>query len=236
MKKARLTIFILGLSAGIVPARASLTYYCSNGCGGSTAQFTTQATVTDGLSLSSLVDFTGALTQFGSVANDEYIDSTTGVEFIAFNASGTTNKAFAGVSGGNLNLTASSGDSIEVILPASTYGIGFNFTTAFSNGETLCLDPTTSAFSSCDSGGTFITQSSSGFVGTLNDNPAPAPFTTIWLNAQNAGSGASTDLQSFEIATQTEAPDAATGLTLGTGLILISLLYRRVRLLRAHHR
>jgi hypothetical protein len=225
----------LGLSAAIVPAHASLTYYCSNGCNGTTAQFTTQATVTDSLSLSSLIDFTGTLTQFGSIANDEYIDAITDVEFIAFNSTGTTNKAFT-VSGGNLNLPTGLGYSIEVILPADTYGIGINFTTAFSNGDTQCLDPTTSAFSSCASGGTFIANGGSGFVSALNDNPTPAPFTTIWLNAQNAGSGASPNLESFEIVTQAETPEAATGLTLGAGLVLISLLHRRVRLLRSRPR
>jgi hypothetical protein len=225
MNMTRLTIFILGLTAAVVPAGASLSYQSSQ------TTFSNQATVTDDLTLSSLITFTGVLSQFGSVANDEYVDPTTGVEFIAFNSNGTANKAFSSVSGGVLSTALNQGDTIEVILPAGVYGVAANFTTAFPSGVTLCMDPTSASFSSCDSGGTFIVDGGSGFVGTLNDNPTPAPMTTIWLNPEG-GSEAGTDLQSFEIATQgdAEAPEVATMLMLGSGLIFIALLRRRTRL------
>ena len=218
MTITRLMIFILGLTA----ATFRLTYYSSQ------STFENQATVTDVLTVSSLITFTGTLSEFGSVLNDEYIDPLTGVEFIAFDSTGTTNKAFT-VSGGDLNTP--SGDSIEVILPAGTYGIGAYFTTTASNGETVCMDPTPSVFSSCSSGGTFIANGGSGYVGTLNDNPTPAPMTTIWLNQLTSSN---IDLTSFEIATQGEsqAPDPATWLTLGSGLILVAALRRRTRLFR----
>jgi hypothetical protein len=236
MTRLRFTIFILGLTAAVVPAHASLTYYCSNGCNGTTSQFTTQATITDDLTLTSLIAFTGALSQFGSVANDEYIDSTTGVEFVSFNSTGGTNVGFASVSAGDLDVKP--GDSVEVILPGLTYGIGVKFTTSTVNGETLCIDPTTSQFNSCDSGGTSVADGAPGFVGTLDDNPTLAPLTTIWLNQTTS---AATDLQSFEIAEQpaeqsSGAPDPATMLTLGAGLIFIALLRRRPRLFRFLHR
>jgi hypothetical protein len=222
MTLARLTIFILGLTAATIPARASLTYYSSQ------STFENQATVTDALTVSSLITFTGTLSEYGSVANDEYIDLTTGVEFIAFNGTGTTNKAFT-VSGGVLNTPA--GDTIEIILPAGTYGVGTYFTTTDSNGETVCMDPTTSVFNSCYSGGTFIPNGGSGYVGTLNDNPTPATMTTIWLNQLTSGN---IDLTSFEIATQGESqtPDPGTWLTLGAGLILIAGLRRSTGLFR----
>ena len=164
MTATRLRIFILGFTAIAIPAKASLSFEASQ------STFTNQATTTDGLVVSSLFTFTGSLTQFGSVANDEYIDLTTGVEFIAFNGTGTANKAFAPISGGDLNTVASQGDAIEVILPAGTYWLAFNFTTVFSSGDNLCVDTTVSGCS----GGAFIAQNGSGFVGTLNDNPTPA--------------------------------------------------------------
>jgi PEP-CTERM motif-containing protein len=233
MTRPRFTIFILGLAAAIVPARASLTYQASQ------TSFSNQATVTDGLTLTSLITFTGTLSEFGSVTNDEYIDPTTGVEFIAFNGTGTTNKSFT-VSGGDLNLPASSGDSIKVILPTGTYGFAANFTTTFSPYESLCMDVSTSTFSTCASGGTVTFANTSGFVGTLDDNPTPATFTTIWLHPQSSGS-AGTDLQSFEIAElpadpSSGVPDPATMLTLGAGLIFLALLRRRPRLFRFLHR
>jgi hypothetical protein len=224
MTKLGYSIFFLGLLTLAPSARASLTYQSSQ------ATFTNQATVTDALTVSSLITFTGSFSEFGTVNNDEYIDPLTGVEFIAFNASGTTNKAFASVSGGVLNTAASQGDSIEVILPAGTYGLAFDFTTVFPSGETLCADV---VVSSCASGGTFVTQNASGFIGGLNDNPTPAPVTAIWLHPINS---AGTDLIDFEIATQGSqsdtAPDPATMLTLGSGLVLLALLRRRTRLFR----
>jgi hypothetical protein len=231
MTRPPFTIFILGLAAAVVPACASLTYQASQ------TSFSNQATVTDGLTLTSLITFTGTLTELPSTtANDEYIDPTTGVEFLAFNSTGTTHKAFASVSGGDLNLPASSGDSIEVILPTGTYGFAANFTTTFSPYESLCMDVSTSTFSTCASGGTVTFANTSGFVGTLDDNPTPATFTTIWLHPQSSGS-AGTDLQSFEIAElpadpSSGAPDPATMLTLGAGLIFLALLRRRPRLFR----
>jgi hypothetical protein len=218
MTATRLRIFILGFTAIAIPARASLSFEASQ------STFTNQATTTDGLVVSSLFTFTGSLTQFGSVANDEYIDSTTGVEFIAFNGTGTANKAFAPISGGDLNTVANQGDAIEVILPAGTYGLAFNFTTAFSSGDNLCVDTTVSGCS----GGAFIAQNGSGFVGTLNDNPTPDMLTTIWMHPTTS---AGTNLQSFETATQTQdsAPDAGTMFTLGSGLILIALKLRRYK-------
>lgn len=225
MTRPRFTIFILGLAAAMVPARASLTYQASQ------TSFSNQATVTDGLTLTSLITFTGTLSEVSGVANDEYVDPTTGVEFLAFSSNGTTHKAFASVSGGDLNLPASSGDSIEVILPVTTYGFAANFTTTFSPYESLCMDVSTSTFNTCASGGTVTLANTSGFVGTLDDNPTPSPFTTIWLHPQSSGS-AGTDLQSFELGTQDPAPDPATMLTLGAGLIFLALLRRRPRLFR----
>jgi hypothetical protein len=232
MTTARLTTFILGLAALVAPARASLTYYCTSGCANPASDFATKATVTDGLVLSSPIDFTAALSQFGTVANDEYIDPTTQVEFISFNSTGTANEPFAPISGGVLYSNA--GDSIEIILPANTVGIAVNFTTTNSGGLNLCVDPTQATLSSCDSNGTFIANGGSGFAGALNDNPSPAAQPSIWLSPTSGG--ADIDLKNFEIATESETPDAATGLTLGAGLVLISLLHRRARSLRSRQR
>ncbi len=232
MTITRLAPFILGLAALVAPAHASLTYYCSSGCAKPASDFATEATVTDGLTLSSLIDFTGSLSQSGTVANDEYIDPFTGVEFIAFNSTGTANEPFAPVSGGVLYSNA--GDSIEIILPADTVGIAVNFTTTYSGGLNLCVDPTQSTLSSCDSGGTFIANGGSGFAGALNDSPAPVPLASLWLSPTSGG--ADIDLKNFETAYEAPVPEAATGLTLGSGLILISLLYRRARLLASRKR
>lgn len=206
----------------MVPAMASFSYQSTQ------SAFTTQATTTDALIVSALITFTAAdLTTFGSVTDDEYLDPTLGVEFLAFNSAGATNEAFT-VSGGTLD-TQDAG-SIEVIFPASTYGLAFNFTTTYTY-DNLCVDASPSSFSTCDSGGTFITSGGSGFIGALNDNPL-ATLTTLWLHPASGGN-ADTDIQSFEIATMgdsSSAPETSTMLSLGIGLILLGALrhWRRV--------
>jgi hypothetical protein len=218
---------VLMLGLGIVAgwARGSITYQTSQ------ANFTSQATVTDGLTVSSLITFTGALTELAGsgVANDEYIDLTTGVEFLAFSSNGLTHEAFASVSGGILNTAAGQGDSIEVMFPSGVdYGFAFNFTTASSTGDNLCVDTSTATFSTCASGGTSIAQNGSGFIGALNDSPTPAPLVAVWLHPQSGSPG--TDLQSFDVATQSQTsdtPEARTMVLIGSGLIVINLLRRR---------
>jgi hypothetical protein len=211
----KIGIFILGLGAVAGSARGSTTYQASQ------ISFASQAT-TDGLTLSSLITFTGTLSEVGGVANDAYLDPTTGVEFLAFNQSGSANVAFASVSGGTLN-TVQLGDAIEVVLPSGVdYGFAFNFTTTYSPLETLCVD--TSLPGSCASGGTSIGPGGSGFVGALS----AAPLVSLWLHT---GGSADTDLQSFEIGTQAAGPPAVpetrTMLLIGSGLILIHQLRRR---------
>jgi hypothetical protein len=216
-------IIVLGLGAMAGMARGSTTYQ------GSQLTFASQATTTDGLTLSSLITFTGTLTELAgtSVPGDEYLDPTTGVEFLAFNGAGMANVAFASVSGGKLS--TQNGDAIEVIFPSGVdYGFAFNFTTAYSF-ETLCVDASPASFPSC-AGSAFITSGNSGFIGALNDNPTPAaPLVSLWLHPQSAGPD--TDLQSFEVATQAAGPPAVpetrTMLLIGSGLILIHQLRRR---------
>ncbi len=216
-------VFVLGLGIMAGTARATITYQANQ------STFANQATMTDGLTLSSLITFTGTLTTVGGVSNDAYIDAATGVEFLAFNQTGSSNVAFASVSGGILNTVPGLGDAIEVIFPSGVdYGFGFNFTTAYSF-ETLCVDTSPASFGNCASNGTTITSGNSGFIGALNDNPAPGALVSVWLHPYNNGS-ADTDLQSFEIGTQASAPsvpETRTMFLIGSGLILIHQLRRR---------
>jgi hypothetical protein len=225
----RYGVFMLGLGMMAGSARATITYQTS------LATFGTQASVTDGLTVSSPITFTGSLCSTApscanGVIGDEYVDTTTGIEFLAFNGSGSSNVAFASVTGGVLNTTAGLGDSIEVIFPTSVdYGFAFNFTTAWSF-ETFCID-TTTAFSNCASGGTSISSGNSGFIGAINDNSTPAFMPTIWLALGTSGS-AGTDIQSFEVATQSAqsaVPEGPTNLLIGSGLSALYWLHRRRR-------
>jgi len=211
MRITRILLPILGLVAAVVPARASLTFESSQ------TSFAMEAG-NDGLSLSSLITF-------GSVSGDEYIDPTTGVEFFAFNSGGSTSESFLTTSSGELETTPGLGDSIEVVFPSTVIGFAFNLTTASGN-ETLCVDLSPATFSTCANGGT----PAPGFAGVINESPL-ATLPTLWLHPL-AGGSAATDVISFEVAIQSDdmsAPDVATFLSLGSGLILVACVRRRGR-------
>jgi hypothetical protein len=218
MTAARSVFTILGFVCAMVPARASLTFQTTS------TTFTTDAD-NDGLTVSSANDF-------GSVSGATYTDMTTGVEFLAFSGNGSTAETFLTTSG-ELETANGSADSIEVMFPTGVYGFAINFTTPSNSGLNLCVDPNTT-FSNCDSGGTFVTQNGSAFIGTINDNPTPAQqVTTLWLHNEG-GSNAGIDITSYEIATEEsmgggEAPECTTLTSLGTGLIGLAALRRRKR-------
>lgn len=215
----RISIFALGLASVVIPARASLTYQSS------ASTFDNQVTVTDGLTLGTAITFTSAdLKTTGTVTDDEYLDTTDGIEFIAFNSSGTANEAFT-VSGGTLHTASGSGDAIEIIFTnPSIDGLGVTFTTTWSNGDNLCEGTTNG---SC-AGNVYVSENGSGFMGALNDSPLPATsLPTLWLHTDTGS--ADTDLESFVLAEPQAAPEVRTMLMMGFGLVAIGLLHRRRR-------
>jgi hypothetical protein len=215
MVLSKFRVLILGLGA-LIPASATITYQSSQ------ANFATQATVTDGLTLSSLITFTGTLSTVGGVTDDAYVDPTTGIEFLAFNSTGSANAAFTLTAGHVLDTGTNSGDAIEVIFPTGVdYGFAFNFTTAASFNN-LCVD---TSIGGCNSGGTVVTTGGSSFVGALNDNPTPAALSTIWMHPGSFSPD--TDLQSFEAGSESATPDGPTMLLIGGGLIALHFVYRR---------
>lgn len=191
----------------------------------SSSSFTTEAVTTDGLTLSGLITFTASgLTTVAGVTDDEYVDSADGIEFFAFGSNGTTHESFT-VSDGTLY--TSGGDSIEIVFTSPIYGFGFNFTTTFSSGDNLCEGTAEGGGGNCD-GNVFISENGSGFMGALNDNPLPAAtLPTLWLYP--LATAADTDIESYEFGSEASTPEAGTMLTLGSGLVLISLLRRRAR-------
>jgi hypothetical protein len=215
MSFQRLAIFMLGFAIIAIPAKASI-YYGAN----TQLAFTTRAQTTDGLTVSSLETFTGSLTTDGILANDEYLDPISGIEFLAFSQNGSTQQAFTSVAGGVLNMATSGGNSIEVIFPTGIdVGFAFNFTTPSSSGDNLCVDTSVGNFGNCDDN-LFISQNGSGFIGALDDVGSLTTLSTLWLHVN--GLATSTDLQSFEVATQgSSAPEPATMLLIGMGLIAI---------------
>jgi hypothetical protein len=207
----RFGIATMGIVMLAGSARATISYQASQ------ASFNTKAG-TDGLVVSSLGTFTGALTTDGIAANDEYVDATTQIEFQAFNADGSNPQPFT-LTGGTLSVTPD--HTIKITFPVGVdFGFAFNFTTT-STFETLCEDVT---LAGC-SGSTLVFQNASGFLGATNDIPTPAALTVLWVHQGNSVN----TLQSFDVATQTATPDGPPMLLIGGGLIVLHLLHRRRR-------
>ncbi len=210
----RFGIVMLGLVSIAGSAKATISYQ------GSQVSFSGQAG-TDGLAVSSLSTFSGALTTDGFVTGDEYLDPTTQIEFLAFNGSGSAAQSF-NLSGGTLSVT--NGNTIEIVLPAGVdFGFAFNVTTPSSPFLNLCEDITVAGCS----GNAVVVPPASGFIGAISDIPTVTALTTIWLHP--ASGSPTITLQSFEVATlaSSATPDGPTMLLIGGGLIVLHLLRRR---------
>jgi hypothetical protein len=127
---------------------------------------------------------------------------------------------------------------LEISLPANVFAVAFNITEILNSIPiTFCLENEASfSATNCSSPTALdqqVTVSSSTdteFIGAVSTTA----LTTLWIGPLN-GSG-NVDVDNFEFGTQSETPEATTGLTLGSGLIAISLLHRRKRLLRSRDR
>lgn len=208
----RVSIFALGLAAVVFPARASLTYQSS------ASTFDSQATVTDELTLSSTISFTGSL----SDSNSEYIDAADGIDFIALNGNASGSGSFT-LSDGELQ--AGLGDKIEIEFTSSSIvGIGFAVSSTTNSVVVSCLDTN---HSSC-SGSSNIPNGGTAFVGALNDNPLPATgLPTLFIYPQSQSDEITLD--SFVLAEPESTPEVRTMLMLGAGLMMIGLLHRKRR-------
>jgi len=237
MTKLGYSIFISGLLALAPSARASLTFYCGSGCAAPSSQFTTDAG-TAGLAITSVVSFSNT-----NITGDEYTDPSL-VDFFSFTesgsgASGTVGSAspFRDPTGSNATLAPHA--LLEISLPANVFAFSLDITEVIgSTSTTFCIEAET-AFSGSDCNAqlaqdqqvTVTSVSNSQFIGVISTTA----LTTLWIGALN-GSGI-LDVEDFSFGTQSgsqsdTAPDPATMLTLGSGLILLALLRRRTRLFR----
>jgi hypothetical protein len=223
MSFQKLSVFILGFAIAAVPAKATFTYSNST-----TQTAVTIEATTDGLTVSSLIDFTTALMELASTSsiNDEYVDATTGVEFLALNSTGGANDSFSpsspagAVPTGGLLKGNTLGDVIEVIFPSTVYGFAFNVTS--SSFVQVCVDTSVATLANCASGGDSVNGGSSALISVFNDGGSLSPLPTLYIHP---GSQSNSDaLQSFEVASQAATPESASMILIGMGLVAIRAL------------
>ena len=234
MTVTRLSIFILGLSTAIVPARASLSFYCGSGCASASSQFTTDST-TAGLSITSVASFS-TTNLGGTPINTEYLDPSL-VDFFSYTASGSNVGALTAFRDPTAsNTTLAPKTFLEITLPANVFSFALNITQILNSTPLVfCLEDE-SPFSSSDCNAlsaqdqqvTVTSNTDTEFIGVISTTA----LTTLWIGGLNGGN---VDVQNFEFGTQSgsqgggggDAPDVGTMLTLGSGLVLLAALHRR---------
>jgi hypothetical protein len=216
MKISTVMISTLGFVTLIVPARATITFY--SGPTGS-AQYSSALT-TASLTPSALETFTGALL----TGNHEYDDSATGIDFLGFNNNSGNPGADAQFT---IVSTALRGgvtqEFIKLTFPANVFAFSLNLTVPAGFG-TFCANVGASFDSTCPSNSLVITSSSdTEFLGVVSSTA----FTGAWIAF---GSG-TPQVVNFSDATGGAAtPEGRTLVFVGSGLIFLGLLKRRMRL------
>jgi hypothetical protein len=213
----RFVVFILALGLFMVPAHATMTYY--NGTS-SNAQFNT-AIITAGIALDGTETFTGSL------SGGSYTDPN-GILFQGFNNNNGVNSSGdnLAISGTALQQTVPAGIMEISNLPAGTFAFSFHLANANSaTGLSYCMEINYSSYdksANCDNIFSLSSSSDVQFEGVVS---TATPISTIWIGP-NGGQMEEIQLNDFQIGTQ--APESQSLLLMGTGLLGLGLLKRRI--------
>jgi len=216
MTSHRFLIPVLVLAAVAWPAVAATTLYTDP----TAFNNATTALYFPNSGIPNPISFTGSLVGGGA----EYDDATTQAKFFAFRSDATTPDLFT-LSGSALHTTIGLGDLVKITLPNNTYAFAANITVGSSFGN-FCVEPFSTFNTSTNCGNSVVVPSSSDvkFFGVVSN----APFQTFWIGPSTSSPALVID--NFEVgvqAAQADAPEAATLLLIGSGLIGLRLLRRR---------
>lgn len=205
MNLRALAVSILGFAGVVIPARATFSFKTDS------PSFDNSVNGTTGLSLDSSIIFSS----LDLISSSEYLDSN-GVDFKVFRSGGSFADLFTLSS--NTLVTHTGGDLIEITLPPNIVAAGLNltFTGSFLN---LCV-----GFSAgdCSYNPPVVSPGpGSSYAGLINS----APF-TVWLTPNNQATLA---ISSYELGAETPTPEAHSLALLGSGLVFLGLLRRRIR-------
>ena len=215
----KMLIPILGLAGMVVPVRASMTYY--NGTSGNT-QYNSAVTLA-GLTPSALESFGAG---YGSLTagNSEYSDTATGVNFFSFQSNGTTASTFS------TTLpplrTTNTTDLFEIVLPANVYAFSVNLVFTSAALADACFEASATFSSTCSGNQEAVWGTGSEFFGVVGDTP----FSAVWIGKSiNSSQNPFIEVSTFADATGAATPEVRSMLMMGTGLVSLGLLMRRMR-------
>jgi hypothetical protein len=218
----KLPLLALLLAALAAPTYASIAYTsCSSGCSSSSGTYTVwqSAPGSPGLTFSMSPNTFAP----GGLTSGVYLDPT-GTVFTGYSGGSAIDTTMI-VSGSSLVQSVGGGGAgIEILLPANTYAVAFNITTLAGFGSPMVeLDDHIISNSNyqiviSSPGGASNTQ----FFGIISTTPLSELF------VGQSTSGGRLQLNDFEIGEQSPTPELASVTLMGSGLLLLGFLRRRI--------
>ena len=212
-------ILLVSLAALARPASAGTTYTsCSSGCSSSSGTYAVWQTASGsaGLTFSSFpVTFAG-----GNLVSGVYSDPT-GTVLTGYNGANPVSLILNGTA--LLQSVGGGGSGIELLLPANTYAVAFNLTSATGSIFTY-LGAELGDHNVSATNYNIILPSGGGsvqFFGIISS----APITEIFVGPANAASPF--QINDFELGELISTPETSSGALIGSGLILVGVLRRR---------
>jgi hypothetical protein len=216
----KLTFFVLLLATLAMPSYASITYTSCSTCTSTTGTYAIwqSAPGTAGLTFSMSPQ---TFAPGGNLANGVYTDPT-GAAFTSYN--GVIIDTAMTVSGTSLLQGVSgSGSGLEILLPANTYAVAFNLTTAAGSGFTNLGVGVGDHNVNATGYSMFVTSGGNvQFFGIVSSTP----LTELFIGPSSFGG--KIQLNDFELGQSAPTPEVSTVTLMGSGLLLVGLLRRRI--------
>lgn len=213
-------VLLFALAALARPVSATITYTsCSSGCGSTTGTYAVWQTApgSAGLTFSmSPATFAG-----GNLVTGVYSDPT-GTVLTGYNGPNTANLLLNGTA--LVQSVGGGGSGIEIKLPANTYAVAFNLTSATGSSFTY-LGAELGDHNVSATNYNIVLPNGGGsvqFFGIISS----VPLTEIFVGPASGGSPF--QINDFELGQSTPTPEASSAALIGGGLVLVGVLRRRI--------
>ena len=214
----KLTLLVLLLAALAAPTYASIAYTsCSSGC------LTTSGTYSSWQSApgSAGLTFSTSPNTFtaGNLSSGVYLDPT-GSVFTGYSSATTIDSAMTVFGISLLQSTGGGGAGFEILLPANTYALAFSITT-LSGGGAASVELGDHNLSMANYGIIIPTGGSVQFFSIISTTPLGELFVGEF-------NGGHLQLNDFELGQASPTPELSSASLLGSGILILGLLRRRV--------
>ena len=212
----KLQILVLTLAALAAPASASISYTsCSSGCTSNSGTYTIWQTSPGSAGLT--FSMSPATFAAGNLVSGVYTDGS-GTLFTGYNGGIDT---LMSVTGSSLLEGANGvGTGIEILLPANTYALAFNFTMTGSSFSTYYEAVGDHNVNGTNYSVNVIGAGSNQFFAITST----APISELFIGPNS--SAGHLQINDFEIGQAAAVPEVSTVVLIGSGLVLVGLVRR----------